>query len=444
MWIVPESIHSAFAPGSECSTREPGSPSSISALNPEQLPMRNGKRIQPRSLSRLWKTAPWIRLLFGAAICESSMQARFADWWIASLRDSPARISALPVAGPGSMATGPGYSSQFATSQMIAERGCSFWRTSAPSLLPPPPLWTRPREISKNGRSVASWENWPTAGGMRNGCIYERPMWAPATSGNDGFYSDGESWLTPNTPNGGRAVPPELVASKGRTETGEKRTVGLESQARYWPTPVANDDNKSPEAHLKMKARMKGGPRSTITSLQVKAKVWATPDTNTATYSNGRFGQNLREQAAQWPTPKASHDQGVKSELKRKSPSLHATAATWPTPASRDANGANSAEHVLVTGRGRKHMDQLANFVVHSPQAQQTNDGKESSSNTPGSRRRLNPAFVCLLMGWPWWWTNPGLTSSVRPAMESYRSRQLELLSSLCGDQGPDDDDGRL
>ena len=33
-----------------------------------------------------------------------------------------------------------------------------------------------------------------------------------------------------------------------------------------------DDDNKSPEAHMAMKARMKGGPRYTITSLQVMVK----------------------------------------------------------------------------------------------------------------------------------------------------------------------------
>ena len=47
-----------------------------------------------------------------------------------------------------------------------------------------------------------------------------------------------------------------------------------------WPTPVANDDNKSPKAHLAMKARM-GGNRMAITSLQVQAKAlaegWPTP-----------------------------------------------------------------------------------------------------------------------------------------------------------------------
>ena len=48
------------------------------------------------------------------------------------------------------------------------------------------------------------------------------------------------------------------------------------SERRMWPTPCANDDNKTPAAHMAMKARMKGGPRYTITSLQVAAKADAT------------------------------------------------------------------------------------------------------------------------------------------------------------------------
>jgi hypothetical protein len=45
---------------------------------------------------------------------------------------------------------------------------------------------------------------------------------------------------------------------------------------------VARDDGKSPEAHLRMKARMPGGPRKKITSLAVMVKaiergLWPTP-----------------------------------------------------------------------------------------------------------------------------------------------------------------------
>lgn len=43
------------------------------------------------------------------------------------------------------------------------------------------------------------------------------------------------------------------------------------------PTPVAHDDNKSPAAHMAMKARMKGGPRYKPTSLQVVMKMLPTP-----------------------------------------------------------------------------------------------------------------------------------------------------------------------
>lgn len=50
----------------------------------------------------------------------------------------------------------------------------------------------------------------------------------------------------------------------------------LPGQADLWGTPKANEDNKSPEAHLAMKQRM-GGGGTKPTSLNVVAKLWATP-----------------------------------------------------------------------------------------------------------------------------------------------------------------------
>jgi DNA (cytosine-5)-methyltransferase 1 len=54
------------------------------------------------------------------------------------------------------------------------------------------------------------------------------------------------------------------------------------NDAGLWPTPVAHDDGKTPEAHMAMKARMKGGPRHKPTSLTVMVKgiergMWPTP-----------------------------------------------------------------------------------------------------------------------------------------------------------------------
>jgi hypothetical protein len=74
-----------------------------------------------------------------------------------------------------------------------------------------------------------------------------------------------------------------------------------------WPTPVAHDDGKTPEAHLAMKARMKGGPRQTITSLNVMVKaiergMWPTPR---ATDGDKGGGLNLRTAVKEWATPTA-------------------------------------------------------------------------------------------------------------------------------------------
>jgi hypothetical protein len=59
-------------------------------------------------------------------------------------------------------------------------------------------------------------------------------------------------------------------------------------------------------------------------------------------------------QAQAWPTPKGTdgtkggpNQAGSKGDLM-----LPSAAAQWPTPAARDAKGANSAEHALVTGGG--------------------------------------------------------------------------------------------
>lgn len=428
VWLY---IPSSCVPVSECSGKGLEPDSSFLDSSTEPFATWSGKPLLPRNLSRLWRRESLIRHLSGLT-CSPSTAQRGAGRWISSLPDSLARIFPSLAEEQGLTEKGLGCSFVSSTLQTIAVRQGSFWRTSVASLLPPPPLWTRKKASSKKERPPASWENWPTAGGLRNGSLFQRPTWEPVTSESAGSVSLGESW----------------------------------------PTPVANDDNKTPAAHMAMKRRMKGGSRNTITSLNVKVqtKNWATPDCNTSTYSNGLFGQNLREQAKHWPSPRATdgtnggpNQRGSKGDLMLPSAAAHwptpnahdgrrpgadlkstqggnlsRDAVVWPTPAARDSKGANSAEHALVTGGGRKHMDQLANFVEHSPSsplAQPTSDGLKSYGSEPILRRRLNPAFGCWLMGWPCWWTNPGVTSSVRSEMASYRCALQQHLSSLLGER---------
>jgi hypothetical protein len=232
-------------------------------------------------------------------------------------------------------------------------------------------------------------------------------MWVPAMGAQGGFASRGE-WMTPNVPNGGRHVPPELVASKGMTADGQKRTVGLESQSKYW----------------------------------------STPDCNTATYSNGKFGPNLREQSTQWPTPAAQQYGGTAEQhLARKSKmaggprttvtELNAFIQQWPTPAARDfrseKGGVKTMEHF-----NRPSGPSLGAFIEHSDSslpALQTPDGQESSNSSPKSPRHLNPLFGAWLMGWPSTWVIAEPHASSALETELFRLTLQSHLSSLLGEQ---------
>ena len=138
------------------------------------------------------------------------------------------------------------------------------------------------------------------------------------------------SWPTPNTPSGGPNTKstathtggmdlegaatlaawttPQAHDTSGRS-VGQKEKHGTkhgcgclvrEAMTAPWPSPVANDDNKSPEAHLAMKLRMgerdgTGAQRTAITSLQVMAKTasWPTPMAGTpAQNGNNEAGNN--------------------------------------------------------------------------------------------------------------------------------------------------------
>lgn len=113
---------------------------------------------------------------------------------------------------------------------------------------------------------------------------------------------------------------------------------------------------------------------------------------------------------------------------------LQAAVENWPTPNQRDYKGCDlktrhggaSLPHFVKTGE-RIHSQSSLQVPVISV----SGDELSPTDLSTALRRRLNPAFVCWLMGWPWWWTNPGEISSARSAMESYLSRLRTLLAFL-------------
>jgi hypothetical protein len=221
-----------------------------------------------------------------------------------------------------------------------------------------------------------------------------------------------------------------------------------ESGSTFWPTPVAQDDNKSPEAHMRMKQRMKGGPRYKATSLQVMVKgvergLWPTPTaqdnnqvsgnpdhpkrgttlggaarlwpTPTASDSeggprqqDGKRGRALKDLPQQmWPTPKAGQS-GMSSKTSGraidKSTNLSTqvalaeglinpeTGRLWPTPSARDHKGGYQGGRIR---NGKVSKDTLDVAVQHT-------------DNQSQSAGQLNPTWVEWLMGLPLGWTDLG------------------------------------
>ena len=363
-------IPSNCLPASACSEKdcEPGSNAWASRL--AQSATLNGNLTRPQSWRLAFKKAAWTRLLSGPTLPPSTLDAGLEPW-IASLRDSRAKTCQLPACAPALTGPDQGFSSRSCASPAIAVRNGSFWRTSQASLLPPPPLWTKPKGLSKSAPPPESWENWPISGGIRSGLLFPRPTWVPAMGVPGGFASPGGQWTTPDVCSGARDMSKVDPEAQKRADT--KRTTELPAEAAYWMAPSV---------------------------------------------SNSQGNEYTRDRC-----------QPGQGRL-----TLKGQAQQWPTPASRDYRTPNSQE----SQESRKHTggEQLPNYVEHhfSPPVQQAQAGPKSSDSDPTSPRRLNPAFVEWLMGWPIGWTiaEPSASSAAETAL--WRRRLLRHLSNFIGD----------
>ena len=265
-----------------------------------------------------------------------------------SVEDSPASPSPSRAAGAGQTTragSGPRFSDAFA---WWDPDSCS-WKTCQGSLLPD---------------SERLPPDWPSSGTTSSGTAYRRPPLVPRTSVTD---------------------------------------------SSLWPTAVAHDDNKTPEAHLAMKARMPGGPRQTITSLNVMVKavdrgLWPTPTAKDADASGSRNlpgskahpGVSLTDAVRsgnsttpRWPTPKSSPSgpDYARQDRSRRPDSggddLATAVARWPTPLMSDASGGPRARPEDSNARPLKEAVWMG-----------------------GGGGSLNPTWVEWLMGFPLGWTD--------------------------------------
>ena len=173
-----------------------------------------------------------------------------------------------------------------------------------------------------------------------------------------------------------------------------RRTSGSDSTGqRGWPTPVAKDDNKTPEAHLAMKKRMgerdgSGSKRTAITSLQVMPQMasWPTP-----AKANGDGGQHMGEASATGRRPDGSKTQVTLNGV--------AILSGWVTTTTRDWKDSSGMAETATNpdGSERSRTDMLPRQAqLTSWNTPRATDGSNGGPNQAGEALSADVA----LSGW--------------------------------------------
>lgn len=303
-----------YVPGLDASNSVSGSP------NPKRAACVTwrGKPMQPRTLSRAWRTGGFIRRLSGLT-SEPSTLTHGVALFIASLQETPASRIASPAEASDLMTT-DGCLTTFSMSSIACGLVVSSGKTC------------RGTQMDSSLLSSRHWKEWATA--LRQE-YSARPKLEPATGGNGC-----SSWPTRTAMDSIRGVETNAARASRGAHTGTT----LNDAAGSWGTPRASDGEK-------------GGPNMSF----------------------GAGGTPLPAQAANWGTPRVTTNGGIGNPDRAGKARLEDDVLKWPTPAARDYKGANGSHH-LEAGTGRKHLGQLPNFVSHClPPDHPPRSGQKSS-----------------------------------------------------------------
>ncbi len=471
MWLVPSLPAYPSVRESECSMKPCASDVSISAGDTAFWVTLSGTPTQrPRSW-RGWANRPWSLRLFGATTSP--------DWTPSLCGDlsesSPLASHVSPTALPGSK---PGFRTPEATETVTGQS-----RTPCESLPSVSPPWSSLRTslpgFQEDGFDLSekNYADWVTRSKARSLSLRKRLVRAIDAK-------ESLSWPTPDANAFGSGMSVETqdarVASlkaefNGQNGNGAGKLLAIECQR--WATPLNQDSKRSGNDSTPQDKELlvheaerwstpaandaeKRGNSQVGAMLVSQSANWYTPNTDDRTSKNQERNLGAQVELMGWSTPAASDGQRGTSpyseaEINRpegKPMTLSKDVATWATPmAADDGNKVTPATKVGLlpqvaawpTPNSRDHKGtdlESRNGGCSLSHATQTGEFSHRDRNATGSKsakpstRRLNPAFVCWLMGWPWWWTRAAPTNSAAEAMELWRRQQQLLLLNLCGE----------
>lgn len=483
MWLrIPsESFHSSPGPAASTSELE-----SLAGRLEASAMWRSTLR-PLASWLRVLKTEAWMTRRFGAMFDPSTASLGAAEW-ISSLGDSLVPI--FPWQGEGTESPkepeadfGSNTLESFAKFNPDGSLSRTFRQFSLfqqdPSFLEGLPkagsmrngfLFERPTLELRTSESESSF--WPTATSQDEHTRISKhsqdgePLTAAihrwntphglSTYGGGEFAKEAKNWPTPLSN-------PEAPNNSTRRESGRvaRRDTDqcLASRAQAvanWPTPRAEDSEAC------------GNHPGATDSLTGMMKLWPTAMSSDGTRGNRadhmsrnpKAGGDLTTAANSWPSPTAHDGRRPGSDAtSTQGGNLKRLAEEWQTPATdsfrsrggdrKDEMGLDQQARMFPTPKARDHKSAAGesgalrkspdlNVVATTdtafrPVQTSSSDGPESSKQSRGSGPRLNPAFVCTLMGWPSWWTHPEPINYARAEMESFLFAQRRRLSSLLG-----------
>lgn len=234
------------------------------------------------------------------------------DGLTSSQAGSPAKTLASPEKAQDSAASAAASGSKCSASFARFDPATSSWKTSQRSLLEG---W------------IEYSDRWPKQGGMRSGCAYPRPPWAPPTDATDGGVSPAGF----PTPRAGKTTDEDEQSWRARHEQGKVATPPLSLAVRMIPTPTAGDAKSAARANYTEGAMHYGVTLTDFVRGDLgMGKTWPTPtadDANNVTRTSGAFQSLSRAaQQTQLPTPTTqdAHNNGAPSQLERNAPPLNA------------------------------------------------------------------------------------------------------------------------